>query len=135
MQVQLGRRGLAASLTLFLLSGSSVIYAHQWSVQELRQYHCLRTGLPTSQMLQLRRRAWAQHDVTTPAAGSAGSVVGTSTAIAAAPMNDVPCEAYWHLRGRLVNVYTVHVEANSPPKRARVVVTEGTHYCSLNLAN
>jgi len=134
MEVQLGRRGLAAILALILLSGSSVIYAHQWSVRELRQYHCLRTGLPMSQKLQLRRRAWAQQDVTTPAAGSAGSVVSRS-ATTAASMSGAPCEAYWHLRGRLVNVYTVHVETNPPPKRARVVVNDGTHYCSHILAN
>lgn len=128
MEGQLGRRCLATILALFLLSRSSLIYAHQWSVQELRQYHCLRTGLPMSQKLQLRWRAWAQQDVTTSAAGCAGSVVGRP-ATTAASMSDVPCEAYWHLRGRLVNVYTVYVEANPPPKRACVVVTEDTHYC------
>jgi hypothetical protein len=103
MVVQLGRRGLAATLAFSLLASSGLIHAHRWSVHELRQYHCLRTGLPMSQKLQVRRRAWAQQD----AAGTAGSVVGRSAAPPVASLSDAPCEAYWHLQGRLVNVYTV----------------------------
>lgn len=98
------RRRLAAVLALFRLAGSGLVNARQWSVQELRQYHCLRTGQPLNQRVNVRRRAWAQQDAA-PAAGSPGFAAATAAAAAAA--SEAPCEAYWHLQGRLVNVYTV----------------------------
>ena len=102
MVVPCCRRRLAAVLALCRLAESGLVNARQWSVQELRQYHCLRTGQPFNQRVHVRRRVWAQPDAV-PAFGNPGF----AAVAAAATASEAPCEAYWHLQGRLVNVYTV----------------------------